>query len=84
VTRPDTPTVLAVARARNSGGGARAAPPSYSQEEVPNVSLEVGETLQGALYEEVSEPGYKRSLQLLSVSEVGELLGWAGVGSTNS
>jgi len=46
-----------------------------SQEEVPNLSLEVGETLQGALCEAVSEPGYRRSLQLLSVPEVGELLG---------
>jgi excisionase family DNA binding protein len=47
-----------------------------SQEEVTNISsLEVGETLQGALYEAISEPAYKRSLQLLSVSEVGELLG---------
>ncbi len=46
-----------------------------SQEEVKNLSLEVYETLQGPLYEEVSEPMHKRSLQLLSVSEVGELLG---------
>jgi excisionase family DNA binding protein len=46
-----------------------------SQEQVPNLSLQVGETLQGALYEAVSEPVHKRSLQLLSVSEVGELLG---------
>ena len=47
-----------------------------SQEEVPNISsLEVGETLQGVLYEAISEPAHKRSLQLLSVSEVGELLG---------
>ena len=47
-----------------------------SQEEVQNISsLEVGETLQGALYEAVSEPVHKRSLQLLSVREVGELLG---------
>ena len=47
-----------------------------SQEEVQNISsLEVGETLQGALYEAVSEPVHKRSLQLLSVPEVGELLG---------
>jgi excisionase family DNA binding protein len=46
-----------------------------SQQEVPNISLEVDDPLQGALYEEVSEPVYKRSLQLLSVSEVGELLG---------
>ena len=46
-----------------------------SQEEVPNISLEVDNPLQGPLYEGVSEPVYKRSLQLLSVSEVGELLG---------
>jgi len=46
-----------------------------SQEEVPNISLEVDEPLQGPLYEEVLEPVYKRSLQLLSVSEVGQLLG---------
>ena len=37
--------------------------------------MEVGETLKGALHEVVSEPVYKRSLQLLSVSEVRELLG---------
>ena len=46
-----------------------------SQEEVPNITLEVGDILQGALYEVVSEPAHKRSLQLLSVQEVGELLG---------
>ena len=47
-----------------------------SQEEVQNISsLEVGKTLQGALYEGISEPVHKRSLQLLSVQEVGELLG---------
>jgi excisionase family DNA binding protein len=47
-----------------------------SQEEVQNISsLEVGETVQGVLYEAISEPAHKRSLQLLSVSEVGELLG---------
>ncbi len=47
-----------------------------SQEQVQNIaSLEVGETLQGVLYEAVSEPVHKRSLQLLSVQEVGELLG---------
>ena len=46
-----------------------------SQQEVPNITLEVGETLKGTLYEAISEPAYKRSLQLLSVSEVGELLG---------
>ena len=46
-----------------------------SQQEVPNLSLEVEDPLVGPLYEGVSEPVYKRSLQLLSVSEVGELLG---------
>jgi excisionase family DNA binding protein len=46
-----------------------------SQEEVPNLSLEVEDPLVGPLYEAVSEPVYKRSLQLLSVPEVGELLG---------
>ncbi len=46
-----------------------------SQEEVPNITLEVDDPLVGPLYEEVSEPVYKRSLQLLSVPEVGELLG---------
>jgi excisionase family DNA binding protein len=47
-----------------------------SQEEVQNIaSLEVGETLQGVLYEAISEPAHKRSLQLLSVQEVGALLG---------
>jgi excisionase family DNA binding protein len=47
-----------------------------SQEQVQNISsLEVGETLQGALYEAISEPVHKRSLQLLSVQEIGELLG---------
>ena len=46
-----------------------------SQEEVPNLSLEVEDPLVGPLYEEISEPVYKRTLQLLSVPEVGELLG---------
>ena len=46
-----------------------------SQDEVPNLSLEVEDPLVGPLYDEISEPVYKRSLQLLSVSEVGELLG---------
>jgi excisionase family DNA binding protein len=46
-----------------------------SQQEVPNLSLQIDDPLVGPLYEEVSEPVYKRSLQLLSVSEVGELLG---------
>ncbi|MDQ4004215.1 MAG: helix-turn-helix domain-containing protein [Actinomycetota bacterium] len=46
-----------------------------SQEEVQNISLQVDDPLVGPLYEAVSEPAYKRSLQLLSVSEVGEMLG---------
>jgi excisionase family DNA binding protein len=46
-----------------------------SQEQVPNLSLEVDDPIVGPLYEVISEPVYKRSLQLLSVSEVGELLG---------
>jgi excisionase family DNA binding protein len=46
-----------------------------SQEEVPNITLEVGQNLKGALYEVVSEPAHKRGLQLLSVPEVCELLG---------
>ncbi len=44
-------------------------------EQVQNISLEVDDPLVGPLYEEVSEPAYRRSLQLLSVQEVGELLG---------
>jgi excisionase family DNA binding protein len=46
-----------------------------SQQEVQNISLEVDDALQGPLHEEVSEPVYKRSLQLLSVQEVCDLLG---------
>jgi excisionase family DNA binding protein len=46
-----------------------------SQEEMPNLSLQVDEPLQGPLFDVISEPVYKRSLQLISVSEVGELLG---------
>ena len=45
------------------------------QDEVQNISLEVDDPLVGPLYEAVSEPVYKRSLQLLSVPEIGELLG---------
>jgi excisionase family DNA binding protein len=41
----------------------------------PNLSVGGEEIFQGDLYEGVSEPTYKRSLQLLSVPEVGELLG---------
>jgi excisionase family DNA binding protein len=46
-----------------------------SQEEVQNISLQVDDPIVGPLYEVISEPVYKRSLQLLSVPEVGELLG---------
>jgi excisionase family DNA binding protein len=46
-----------------------------SQQGVTNITLEVGETLKGAVYEAVLEPAHKRSLQLLSVSDVCELLG---------
>jgi len=46
-----------------------------TREEVVSFALDVEDPLQGFLYEGVAEPVYKRSLQLLSVSEVGELLG---------
>jgi excisionase family DNA binding protein len=46
-----------------------------SEQEAPNLSVRTEEIFQGTLYEGVSEPTYKRSLQLLSVPEVGELLG---------
>lgn len=46
-----------------------------SQEDVPDLYLQVDAPLQGLLYEAVSEPVYKRSVQLLSVQEVAELLG---------
>src|SRR5215203_3051317 len=46
-----------------------------SEQGTPNVSVRGEEVFQGNLYEGVSEPTYKRSLQLLSVQEVGELLG---------
>ncbi len=44
-------------------------------EELRSINLEVDDPVQGPLYEGVSEPAYKRSLQLLSVQEVGGLLG---------
>ena len=44
-------------------------------EELRSINLEVNDPVQGPLYEGVSEPVYKRALQLLSVAEVGELLG---------
>jgi excisionase family DNA binding protein len=46
-----------------------------SEQGTPNLSVRGEEIFQGELYEGVSEPTYKRSLQLLSVPEVGELLG---------
>lgn len=46
-----------------------------SREEVVSFALDVEDPLQGFLYEGVAEPVHKRSLLLLSVSEVGELLG---------
>jgi excisionase family DNA binding protein len=45
------------------------------QEELRSIALEVDDPIQGPLYEGVSEPVYKRALQLLSVAEVGGLLG---------
>jgi excisionase family DNA binding protein len=47
----------------------------FSKEEMPSISFQVDNPLQGILYEGIAEPVYKRSLQLLSVQEVGELLG---------
>src|SRR5215216_769658 len=41
----------------------------------PNLSVRGEEIFQGELYEGISEATYRRSLQLLSVQEVGELLG---------
>jgi excisionase family DNA binding protein len=46
-----------------------------SEQGVPNISVRTEEVFQGWLYEGVSEPTYKRNLQLLSVPEVSELLG---------
>ena len=45
------------------------------QEGTPNLLVQGEQIFQGDLYEGVSEPTYKRSLQLLSVPEVGELIG---------
>jgi excisionase family DNA binding protein len=45
------------------------------QEELRSVTLEVDDPVQGLLHEGISEPVYKRALQLLSVAEVGGLLG---------
>jgi excisionase family DNA binding protein len=46
-----------------------------SEQGAPDLCVRSEEIFQGTLYEGVSEPTYKRSLQLLSVPEVGELLG---------
>ncbi len=46
-----------------------------SEQGTPNLSVRGEEIFHGDLYEGVSEPTYKQSLQLLSVQEVGELLG---------
>jgi len=46
-----------------------------NQESVTELSLTVDDPIQGTLHVGISEPEYKRSLQLLSVPEVGELLG---------
>ncbi len=46
-----------------------------SEQGTPNLYVRGEEVFQGELYEGISEPTYKRSLQLLSVQEVGELLG---------
>jgi excisionase family DNA binding protein len=46
-----------------------------SEQGTPNVSVRGEEVFQGNLYEGISEPIYKQSLRLLSVQEVGELLG---------
>jgi excisionase family DNA binding protein len=45
------------------------------EEELPDFSLKAEEVFQGPLYEGLSEPAYRQRLQLLSVAEVGELLG---------
>lgn len=46
-----------------------------SEQGAPNLAVRTEEIFQGTLYEGISEPTHKRSLQLLSVPEVGELLG---------
>jgi excisionase family DNA binding protein len=46
-----------------------------SEQGTPNISVRGEEVYQGTLYEGVSEPIYKKSLQLLSVQEVSDLLG---------
>ncbi len=44
-------------------------------EELRSITLEVDDPVQGPLHEGISEPVYKRSLQLLSVQDVAGLLG---------
>ncbi len=46
-----------------------------SEEGAPNVFVSVEESIKGPLYEGISEPAYKRDLQLLAVPEVSKLLG---------
>ena len=46
-----------------------------SGEQPPDFSVNAEEIFQGPLYEGLSEPAYKQALRLLSVAEVGELLG---------
>ena len=46
-----------------------------SGEDLPDYSVNAEEIFQGPLYEGLSEPAYKQALRLLSVAEVGELLG---------
>jgi excisionase family DNA binding protein len=41
----------------------------------PRFFVDVEEVFQGPLYEGISEPTYRQTLRLLSVQEVGELLG---------
>jgi excisionase family DNA binding protein len=45
------------------------------QEELRSITLDVDDPVQGRLYEGLSGPAYKRTLQLLSVAEVAGLLG---------
>jgi excisionase family DNA binding protein len=47
----------------------------YTQDTLSSLSLQIDDLIQGPLYEGVSEPGYKRDLQLLSVQEASEVLG---------
>ncbi len=45
------------------------------QEDLRSITLDVDDPVQGTLHEGISEPVYKRTLQLLSVPEVAGLLG---------